>query len=296
LGRKVVFDHHDLTPELVSVKFGPGIFVGLAKLAERLTFAAANHVLAANESHAEIARRRGRKARDAISIVRNGPPASWTRLPRHMRDGSLSSVRLAYLGIVAEQDGVDGLARVLAHLRQCAPHVDAHLTIIGDGTARDALERELERCGVAANVTITGFVPREQVPVLLQEADVCLDPAPATMLNERSTMTKVAEYLALGKPVVAYDLLETRRTVGDAALLVQSGDEQGFARQIARLAGDPDLRETLSARARNRARSLTWESSVRSLLAAYAKLAEHVHRDERVVGAAPYSCAGGELP
>jgi Glycosyl transferase 4-like domain len=80
-GRRVVFDHHDLGPELVAVKFGGGAFLALARIGERLTFAVANHVLAANESHAEIAVKRGGKAPGDVTIVRNGPPASWTRLP-----------------------------------------------------------------------------------------------------------------------------------------------------------------------------------------------------------------------
>jgi glycosyltransferase involved in cell wall biosynthesis len=101
---------------------------------------------------------------------------------------------------------------------------------------------------------------------------VCVDPAPATALNERSTMIKLMEYLALGKPVVAYDLLETRRTVRDAAMLVPPGDVEAFAERIAMLAEDPALRSKLARRARDRSRELTWETSESALLAAYAGL------------------------
>jgi glycosyltransferase involved in cell wall biosynthesis len=118
------------------------------------------------------------------------------------------------------------------------------------------------------------------VAVLLQEADVCVDPAPASALNERSTMIKVAEYLALGKPVVAYDLLETHRTAGDAAMLVPAGDSRAFAGAIARLAEDPVLRNGLAARARERARELTWEHSEVALLGAYATLAGETNANE----------------
>jgi glycosyltransferase involved in cell wall biosynthesis len=268
-GRTVVFDHHDLGPELVAVRSGKRALIRLARACERLTFAVASHVLAANRSHAEIARRRGAKAADEVTVVRNGPPRSWTNLPVQMREGRLDSVHLAYVGAIAAQDGVEGLAELLASLRECAPHLDVRLTVIGDGNARPALEAELDRFGVSDQVTITGWLPLENVPALLQEADVCLDPAPATPLNDRSTMMKVAEYLALGKPVVAYDLIETKATVGDAALLVPSGDVRAFARQIQRLAEDPGLRAALSRRARKRAAELTWEASASRLLAAY---------------------------
>jgi glycosyltransferase involved in cell wall biosynthesis len=270
--RKVVFDHHDLGPELAEVRFGPGALVSVARISERLTFAVASHVLAANESHADVARGRGHMGSDNVTVVRNGPPASWTRLPMVMREGELAPVRLAYLGTVADQDGLEGIVEVLSCLRYRTPAVDAVLTVIGDGSARHKFEAALKRSGLATRVTITGWVTPDRVPVLLQDADVCVDPAPATILNERSTMIKLMEYLALGKPVVAYDLLETRRTVCDAAMLVRPGDAQAFAEQIAMLAQDPVLRSTLAHRARDRARELTWERSESELLAAYAGL------------------------
>ena len=107
---------------------------------------------------------------------------------------------------------------------------------------------------------------------MLQAADVCVDPAPATYVNERSTMTKMAEYLALGKPVVAYDLIEAQRTAGNAALLVRRGDVEAFGDAIVKLARDPALRSRLAQQARRRAIRLTWEHSERALERAYEAL------------------------
>ncbi len=270
--RQVVFDHHDLGPELVEVKFRSKPLVHLARVGERLTFAVASHVLAANESHAEIARARGRKRREEVTVVRNGPPASWMQLPVRIRQGKLASVRIAYVGAVATQDGVDGIAEILAALRQRRPDVAASVTVIGDGDGLEAFEAALARHEVSDQVTIAGRVEPEQVPAMLQDADVCIDPARASRLNEQSTMIKLAEYMVLGKPVVAYDLLETRRTVADAGLLVRDGDAGAFADAIAMLADDAVLRETLAERARERARWLTWNRSESALLAAYAQL------------------------
>jgi glycosyltransferase involved in cell wall biosynthesis len=272
VGRKVVFDHHDLGPELTEVRFSSGVLEGVARAGERLTFAVANHVLAANESHSEIARERGRMGSEQVTVVRNGPPASWTSLPLRIRSGQLAPVRLAYVGTIAKQDGLEGIAEVLACLSKRTPAVDVVLTVIGDGSARQAFEVALEKWGVAENVTMTGRVDAARVPELLQEADICVDPAPTTELNERSTMIKVVEYLALGKPVVAYDLLETRRTAQDAALLVRAGDAEAFAERIALLADDAPFRFRLAHRARERARELTWERSEPALLSAYAAL------------------------
>lgn len=271
-GRKVIFDHHDLFPETVEIKLGSKVGVRLARLCQRLTFAVANHVVSTNASYADVARRDGAKSEQEITIVRNGPPVAWTRLPSRNRTGLLDEVRIAYLGAISTQDGVDGLLPVLRRLADGPDPVRTHLTVIGDGDARAPLMRDLTQAGLAERVTFTGRVPPSRVPELLQEADVCVDPAPATDVNERSTMTKIAEYLALGKPVVAYELHETANTAGDAALLVRRGDADAFAAAIALLARDPELRATLARRARMRAAALTWEHSERELLSAYRAL------------------------
>ena len=271
-GRKVIFDHHDLFPETVEVKLGWRVGARLARVCQRLTFAVANHVMSTNASYAEVARREGRKAENEVTIVRNGPPAAWTQLPTCNRGGVLDEVRIAYLGAISSQDGVEGLVPVLRRLAAGPDPIGVHLTVIGDGDARAPLEQELAGAGLADCVTFTGRVAPSRVPELLQRADICVDPAPATDVNERSTMTKIAEYLAVGKPVVAYDLHETTNTAGDAALLVRRGDAEAFAGAITLLARDPELRSDLAERARQRAAGLTWEHSERELLSAYRAL------------------------
>lgn len=269
-GRRVVFDHHDLAPELVAVKFGAGRLVRWAEICERLTFAVANHVLATNQSYAAVALRRGGKRADEVTVVRNGPPASWTQLPLQVRDGALDPVRVAYVGAMGSQDGVDGIAGILAALRERHPELRVVLTVIGEGGARPAFETALARLGVSDMVRFEGWVRPEYVPELVQNADVCIDPAPATTLNESSTMIKLTEYLALGKPTIAYDLRESRCTLGDAGILVKPGDVGAFAEVLARLSVDPELRRSLAERARRRAADLTWEQSEPALLGAYA--------------------------
>lgn len=271
-GRKVIFDHHDLFPEMVEAKFGSGPAARLAGPCQRLTFLVANHVIATNASYAAVAHDVGRKRPENVTIVRNGPPAAWTQLPLHGRPGVLETVHLGYLGAISSQDGVDGLAPVLARLCEHGDPIDVRVTMIGDGDGRAALEAALAAYGVADRVTFTGMVAPGRVPELLEAVDVCVDPAPSSDLNERSTMTKIAEYLALGKPVVAYDLLETRRTSGDSALLVPAGDVAAFAQAIRTLARDAVLREKLAEAARARALELTWDHSERALLEAYAAL------------------------
>lgn len=271
-GRKVVFDHHDLFPQTVDVKFGPGLFSRFAAVCQRLTYAVADHVVATNASYAETAERIGGKEPRKITIVRNGPPAAWIGLPSTSRGGVVHQVQLAYLGAISSQDGVDGLAPVLASLCEGPDALDARLLVIGDGDGRPQLEEALAERGLTDRVVFTGRVAPDQVPELLADVDICVDPAPATDVNDRSTMTKIAEYLARHKPVVAYALLETRRTAGEAAVLVNPGDVEAFADAIRRIARDPALRARLVEAARRRASLLTWEHSERALLEAYAAL------------------------
>jgi glycosyltransferase involved in cell wall biosynthesis len=119
---------------------------------------------------------------------------------------------------------------------------------------------------------MTGVVPHTEVPQLLVEADICLDPAPCTAFNHYSTNIKIAEYMAAARPIVAYALLETRRTAGDAALLADCGDVAGFTALVARLAADGAERERRGRAGAERVQDLVWERQEERLLGAYRKL------------------------
>ncbi len=272
LRRRVVFDHHDLFPELVAARFGPGPLVGVARGAERATFGVANAVLAANESHAAIARGRGHVPAEHVTVVRNGPAPGWLELEPGNRDGALTDPHLVYVGSIARQDGAIALIEVLALLRTIHGLGESRLTIVGEGEERAAIEAAARERGVAGAVEITGWLEPGAVPARIQEADICVDPALPNGLNEHSTMIKIAEFMALGKPVVAFDLRETRRTMHGAGVIAERPDPGAFAEAVAGLAADPARRLELGAQARERARELTWDRSEVALLEAYEQL------------------------
>jgi glycosyltransferase involved in cell wall biosynthesis len=272
IGSQVVFDHHDLAPELFAAKFGSQstIMLRALRFMERRTMRSASHVLAANESHRAVAINRGGVTPGAVTIVRNGPrlAALEDSVPR---PGCLREPRLVFVGSMAVQDGVEDLADIVSELEH-RYGVYAQLTIVGDGPSRAVLASRCRELGIAARARFTGQVAPEQIPALLAAADICLDPAPCNPLNHCSTMVKVAEYLAAGRPVVAYRLRETVHTAGEVALLAGCGDRAEFVEHIARLAGDEELRAELGRRGRERARDLTWEQSEQALMSAYAQL------------------------
>lgn len=293
LRRSVVFDLHDLFPELVEAKFGRGPLWRLAAWAERRALRSAHAVIVTNESQREAALARGKLEPDAVTVVRNGPPRAVLSARPRRREGTLSSPRLVYLGALGPQDGVLELPSLLARpgLR------NARLTVVGDGPCRAAIEARTARDpALSGRVDLLGRVEHARVPGLLAEADIAVDPAPCNVFNHRSTMTKIAEYLAAGLPVVAYDLLETRRTAGDAVLYARCGEPLDFAAKVVLLAGDPGLRGRLGDRGRRRAEALVWERSEEALLAVYRGLRRRGRVATRPPAAPRRSPSTAELP
>jgi glycosyltransferase involved in cell wall biosynthesis len=276
LGRRVIFDHHDLSPELYLTKTGnhrSKVVWWLLRLFERLSFATADVVLSTNESYRTIAMRRGRRAAADVIVVRNGPEKSDMQEVPH--DESLKKGKrflLYYLGTMGTQDGVDYFLRSIRYLKAQKHRDDFQAVIMGGGVELENLKRYARDLQVEDSVTFTGRRPDEQVIAALSTADVCVSPDPETLLNDVSTMNKTLEYMAMGKPVVAFDLLETRVSAGDAALYAENNDECAFGDRIAELLDSADLRRQLGQRGRTRiANGLSWEYSKEHLWRAYER-------------------------
>jgi glycosyltransferase involved in cell wall biosynthesis len=211
-------------------------------------------------------------APDDVVIVRNGPLRSVLDRAGPPRDGALSDPRLLFVGAVEAQDGVDWLPELMGALVHEHGLEGAHLVVVGMGSRVAPLEEAFAAAGLAEHATFTGRVEHDEVLARIEAADICLDPAPCDDFNHRTTMVKISEYLALGRPTVSFALHETARTAGDAARLVDCGDRAGFARAIAELAADGEARRALAQRARERAPELVWERSAERLVDAYARL------------------------
>jgi glycosyltransferase involved in cell wall biosynthesis len=265
LGRRFVYDHHDLGPELFEDKFGGGPAVRVLRLAQRLSVRSADVVIATNGSQADAMRAHARDG-TPVAIVRNGPVAATIASDPRVRSGQLTDPHLIFVGTIESQDGVFDLPALLDAVDRELGGA-ARLTVVGEGTARPELERLL--ADREPRVEFTGRVPHEQVSELIANADIAIDPAPCTPLNDRSTMIKVAEYLAAGVPTVAYRLRETEVTGAHAVSYADCGDPESFARAVAALARDEDARRAAARAAIGRARELTWEISAGELLRAY---------------------------
>ena len=276
-GKRFVYDHHDLAPEMYDARFGSRAnrFVRRALLLfERLSFRVADHVIATNESYREIAITRGGIRPEDITIVRNGPDlnASFSASPDSALRARAETI-LAYVGNMARQDGIDHLLRALRHLVYDLGRSSTLCVLIGRGDAHEDLRRLADELGLADHVWFTGFIPRADLLRYVATADICVDPDPSNPFNDRSSMIKMSEYMALGKPIVAFDLPEHRFTADQAAVYAKPNDDLDFARVIAELSRDSEKRAEMGRFGRQRVEeSLAWQHSVPHLLEAYQSI------------------------
>lgn len=274
VGKRVIFDHHDLAPEMYDAIYGPraaGIVRRMLLLLERITFRLADHVISTNESYREIAMVRGGVPSRHITVVRNGPDLERVRLVEpdaelRARAGTI----VGYVGLMARQDGVDRLLHAVRHLVYALGERDVLFVLIGYGDQLNELRRLAAELEIEPWVWFTGNISDEELFRYLSTADLCVTPDPLTPFTTRSTFIKVMEYMALGKPIVAFDLRENRASAGDAAVYVPGNDSAAFAQAIADLMDDPARRDEMGRVGRQRVEAgLSWEHSVPHLLAAY---------------------------
>jgi glycosyltransferase involved in cell wall biosynthesis len=276
-GKRFLYDHHDLSPEMYAARFSKRPSPALRSmltLLEKLSYRFADHVIATNESYRKVAIERGGMAPEQVTVVRNGPDLE--RVHPVDPDPELrarAGTILGYVGVMGYQDGLDHLLRALRHLVHDLGRTDMLAVLIGKGDARDEMQRLAHELELDQHVWFTGRISDEDLLRYLCTADICLDPDPSNPFTDRSTMIKMAEYMALGKPIVAFDLPEHRVTAEEAAVYVRPNDELEFARAIAALIDDPERRALMGAIGRERvAEKLQWDLSVPALIEAYERV------------------------
>jgi glycosyltransferase involved in cell wall biosynthesis len=274
-GTRFIFDHHDLCPELYEAKFGRrGIMHRVMLLLERLTFWTADLSIATNESYRQIAIERGRMMPDRVFVVRSGPSLERMRIvepdPRLKRG---RRYMIGYVGVMGAQEGIDLLLDAVHHLVFEMGRDDVHVLLMGSGPALARLRNMARDRGLDEHVEFTGRVDDEYLVRALNTADVCVNPDTPTEMNDKSTMNKIMEYMAVGKPIVQFDLTEGRRSAEAASLYARAWDTRDFAEKLAKLLDDEALRATMGAFGRRRVEEqLQWCHEEPRLLQAYRML------------------------
>jgi glycosyltransferase involved in cell wall biosynthesis len=274
-GKKFLFDHHDINPELYEAKFNRrDFFYRLMISLERWTFRTASVSIATNESYRRIAIERGGMAPDRVFVVRSGPDLSRLKIMPPV--AALKKGRkylVGYVGVMGRQEGIDLLLKSVRYLVVDKRRSDIHFGLVGGGTELPALRAMADSLGVSDYVTFTGRVPDQELLQMLNTADVCVNPDLANEMNDKSTMNKIMEYMALGKPIVQFDLTEGRVSAQDASLYARQNDSVDMAEKILALLDDEAARIRMGEFGRARVlKDLSWDHEIPRLLAAYSAL------------------------
>jgi len=286
-GKQFIFDHHDLAPEMYLAKYNcrGGFLYKMLLLLERLTLHTAAVVMTTNESYKTLAVKRGHKNPQDVFVLRTGP--DLTRLQPVAPDARCKNGKpflVCYLGEMCPQDGVDYLLQSAAFIQNELQRQDIQFVLLGGGPAQPFFKAMSEKMGLVESVHFTGRIPDAELCRYLSTADVCVDPDPYTEWSNLSTMNKVLEYMVFAKPIVSYELLETRYSAQDAAVYVTGNDPIEFARRIVGLLDDPQQRERMGqAGAKRVGGSMCWQHTDIALLNAYKQAAckKQRHKENR---------------
>ena len=274
-GVKLVYDHHDVVPEMYEAKFGRrGFFYWLLRIAERLTYLAADMVIETNESHRRIALSRGKKKPDRVFVVRSGPDLSKFVPQEPVAELKRGKKHLVgYMGVMGEPEGIDLLLESIRRIVFDKGRRDIHFVLVGSGPLAEDMKKLAADLKLSEFVEFTGRIPDAEMIRVLSTCDVCVNPDRKTPYNDLCTMNKILEYMALGKPIVQYDLVEGRFSAEGASLYARGNDAADFADKVLELIDDPAMRDRLGREGRARMEdALEWRHQAPRLLEAYARL------------------------
>ncbi|MCD8282238.1 MAG: glycosyltransferase family 4 protein [Prevotella sp.] len=272
-GVDYVFDHHDICPELFEAKFGrrSGLLYKSQLWLERNTYRHCTFAFVTNESYKRIAIERGGMSPDDVFVLRSGPKLERLRItpPRpEIKRGRKYMV--GYLGVIGQQEGIEYLLQAADYIRRELGRDDIFWGIVGGGPHLAQLRQMCSDMGLDDIVEFTGRVPDETLLDYLNTADVCVNPDEYNAMNDKSTMNKILEYMALGKPIVQFDLTEGRFSAREASLYAKRNDAKDMAEKIICLLEHPGMRRRMSEYGRRRIiNELSWEHTSRALLDGY---------------------------
>ncbi|MDE6629784.1 MAG: glycosyltransferase, partial [Muribaculaceae bacterium] len=174
------------------------------------------------------------------------------------------------LGVIGQQEGIEYLLEAARYLRQERGRDDIFWGIVGGGPHLAQLRRQCSAMGLDDIVEFTGRVSDEKLLDYLNTADVCVNSDEYNEMNDKSTMNKILEYMALAKPIVQFDLTEGRYSAQEASLYARPNDARDLGDKIAALLDDPSRRKEMGEFGRSRVlNELSWEHTSKALLEGY---------------------------
>jgi glycosyltransferase involved in cell wall biosynthesis len=279
-GVPLILDLHEAMPEFFQARFPQAsnpIFHRLLIVQERLSIGLASAVITVNDAL-------GRRLVDLgvpaskVTVILNSPSLRLFDAAAHRRRGFAEDgvVRLVYAGALSPTYELDVVLAALARLADVRPDLAVHLDVYGRDYGETSMAADVARLGLLDRVTLHGRIPLEDVPAAIAAADIGLAPTRRNPFTDISLSTKVLEYGAMRKPVVASRLPLIERTfpVGTVATY-EPGNADDLASRISELVDDPLDREARVARTADRVRELGWDREA----ARYRALVDQLSRE-----------------
>ena len=273
----VVIDLHEAMPEFFRMRFpraSSRVVQALLRLQERLSIGFASAAITVNDALAARLVGLGVRA-DKVTVILNSPslarfdPAA-TPSRAFMADGTL---RLVYAGALTPTYELDVAIDAVARLHVLRPDLEVAFDVYGRGDSGPGLREQATRVGVRHRVTFHGRIPIEDVPAAVARADIGLAPTRHDRFTDMSLSTKVFEYAAMGKPVVASRLPMIERTFPPGTVAAYPpGDATAMAAAILALADDPVAREASVDRTAEIVDAGSWEREATGYLALVQRL------------------------
>ena len=268
---KIIFDHHDLNPELFKVKYGDKrIFNFLMKVIEQFAFKVADVIISPNESYKEIAVKRGKHSVENIFIVRN---SIYCRNFHKKLNDSNKKIIIGYLGEIDKHDGLSIFVNAIDFLTKEKNEHNILCSIIGDGPELLNIKHLVEQLKLNTYFIFHGRLWGDDLSQKLNEFDIGVVPDSDNEFNQLSTMGKIFEYMSYSLPMVQFDLKENRRISTDSALFAKPDDIYDFGDKLYLLINNSTLRKKLGSHAFHKIRhDFCWEKQEKNLLNAYQRV------------------------
>ena len=272
-GVKYVFDHHDICPELFEAKFGHagGLLYQSQVFMERQTYKYCTFAFVTNESYKKIAVTRGKMDPDKVMVLRSGPKLERMKIIEPVEDIKRGyPYMVGYVGVIGQQEGIEYLLEAAKYVKERENNV--FWGIVGGGPHVETMRKQAHSMGLDDCVEFTGRVSDRQMLEYLNTADVCVNSDEYNSMNDKSTMNKILEYMALAKPIVQFDLTEGRYSAQEASLYAKKNDSKDMAEKIIELLKDSEKRKTMGEYGRKRViEELSWEHTSQALLEGYER-------------------------
>ncbi|MFW6015724.1 MAG: glycosyltransferase family 4 protein [bacterium] len=271
-GVKYVFDHHDICPELFYAKFKKkGLLYKSQIWLEKYTYKSADMAFVTNQSYKKIAIERGNMNEESVFVLRSGPNLDRLKIqPPKKQIKKGKKYMIGYVGVIGQQEGIDYLLDAARYIKHDKGRDDIFFGIVGSGPYLSEVKEKIYDMQIEDIVQFTGRVSDEVLLDYLNTADVCVNPDEYNEMNDKSTMNKILEYMALGKPIVQFDLTEGRFSAQEASLYAEKNNAIDMADKMLYLLNNEELRNKMGEYGRARVvNKLSWEYTSQALLDGY---------------------------